>query len=843
MSGSPFPMPSRDHPISAIDEPLRIGGKWFRAGEEAVVVKAVAFGPFPAGAFPDEGQGQLHRIREELGANALRLYEIPSLDFLHACAGAGLRAFVTIPWAQHVDFLKRRSALAEADRLLLETIRRFRGHPALAGYFVGDEIESTLVRWMGGGRVVEQIERLIDLGHANDPDALFAYANYPGTEYLLPQNQDFVAFNLRFEERPAYAAYLARLQNLAGDKPLFLSEFGVDSRSHGEEGQAEILKWAVEEAAAAGVAGTTLFSWSDLRQRGAGAEREGDFGLTREDQLAKPALAAVRGVWEPLRRPTDTVVPARTPRISVIVCTDRGSATLVECLDSLVALDYPDVEILVVNDGGDERVAEIAGAYATVRHVARNTGAREASGEILAYTDDDCVVDPGWLRWIAAQFEKDPALGGAGGPNLPPPPENATCARVAAAPGGPSHVLLSDTRAECLPGCNLAVRREVFDEVGGFNPVFRTAGDDVDFCWRVLAAGHGLGFHAAAFVWHRRRATFRAYFRQQVGYGRAEGLLMSLYPDRFRGVGGIAWRGQAYVARRRFGASVHHGRYGEEPFQLLRPGGDSWFGEVALHILWWIAMLAFAIGGMFFAPLLVPAGMMLFGTAFVAFGRAGRSPIAPEHDTTLSRFALAGLILAQGALRSGARLLKGWRHATWGRGLRTVGGTAAATLAKGWGKLGDEQEYWSDRGVGREALLAAILKAFPGAEDDATGKTDIILRRGWFWNWAVVTATERHGSEARLTRLRLLARPQPVTRMIVLPLAVLSLFVVPIAGGYLITKGFSKEVLVVFAAYAAVGVVSRFFMWTKRPRFQRIAKEAGLEVARPSSVAETRMDS
>src|SRR5690606_21202195 len=147
---------------------------------------------------------------------------------------------------------------------------------------------------------------------------------------------------------------LARLQNLAGNKPLLLSEFGVDSQSHGEEGQAEILKWAVEEAAAAGVAGTTLFSWSDLWQRGGRTVQDWSFGLTRADQSAKPALAAVRGVWEGLRRPADGVVLTKTPKISVIVCTYRGSATLVKCLDSLVALDYPDFEILVVNDGGDE---------------------------------------------------------------------------------------------------------------------------------------------------------------------------------------------------------------------------------------------------------------------------------------------------------------------------------------------------------------------------------------------------------------------------------------------------------------------------------------------------------
>ncbi len=826
-------MPAPDYPVSVIDEPLRIGGKFFREGERTCVVKAVTFGPFPAGAFPDEGRGQLARIRGELGANALRLFEIPSLKFLHECAGVGLRVFITIPWTQHVDFLKRRKVLAEADHLLLETIARFRGHPAVAGYYIGNEIESTLVRWMGASRVVDQLERLIDLGHANDPEALFAYANYPGTEYLLPQNQDFVAFNLYLETREAYAAYLDRLQNLAGNKPLVLSEFGIDSGTHGEWGQAEMLRWAVEEAAAAGVAGMTLFSWSDLWQRGGKTVEGWTFGLTATDHSAKPALAAVRGVWEGLRQPSDGVTLTETPKVSVIVCTHRGSATLVKCLDSILALDYPDFEVILVNDGGDDRVAEIATSYETVRHfatpheglgAARNTGAREAKGTIFAYLDDDCIVEPDWLRWIVAQFADDPTLGCAGGPNVPPVPETATRAIVAAAPGGPTHVLLTDTRAEHLPGCNLAVRREVFEKVGGFHTVFRSAGDDVDFCWRVLAAGHGLGFHAAAFVWHHRRFTYPAYFRQQMGYGRAEALLMPMHPDRFQGVGGAVWEGQVYVLRRRFGAFVYHGHYGYEPFQLMYPGGDSWFGEVALHVLWWIVALLFAVGGMFLTPLLIPSAVMVFGTLWVALGRAGRSPIAPEFDTTSSRLMLAGLILVQGVLRSGTRLLSGWRFANWGKSLQFVGGTAAETLAKSWWKLGDEQEYWSDHGVGREALLGAILRAFPGAEDDPTGKSDVIFRRGRFWNWAVVTATEYHENEGRLTRLRVLASPRPVMRMIVLPLLVL--IPVAVALGF----GFQSELLTLGLIYGIVSVASRALMWVKRPHFQRIAREVGLKV-------------
>ena len=96
---SPFTrfMPSQDLPVSAIQDTLSVAGKFFRAGENICLISAVTFGPFPVGSFPDEATCELSRIRKELGANAIRVYEVPSLKFMHACAEAGLRVFITIP--------------------------------------------------------------------------------------------------------------------------------------------------------------------------------------------------------------------------------------------------------------------------------------------------------------------------------------------------------------------------------------------------------------------------------------------------------------------------------------------------------------------------------------------------------------------------------------------------------------------------------------------------------------------------------------------------------------------------------------------------------------------------
>src|SRR5439155_13541763 len=135
---------------------------------------------------------------------------------------------------------------------------------------------------------------------------------------------------------------------------------------------------------------------------------------------------------------------------------------------------------------------------------------------------------------------------GIGGPNLGVPTDGPVARCVTNAPGGPTHVLVSDQEAEHIPGCNMAFRREALLDVGGFDPQFRTAGDDVDICWRLRDAGLGLGFSPAATVWHHRRATVRGYWKQQRGYGKAEADLERKWPHKYTTGGHVTWRGRLY---------------------------------------------------------------------------------------------------------------------------------------------------------------------------------------------------------------------------------------------------------------------------------------------------------
>lgn len=106
-------------------------------------------------------------------------------------------------------------------------------------------------------------------------------------------------------------------------------------------------------------------------------------------------------------------------------------------------------------------------------------------------------------------------------------------------------MLLNNTEAEHLPGCNLAIRKDTLDRIGGFRAEFKSAGDDVDCL--LAAARHGtLRFVPGAMVWHHRRFTVKAYLKQQRGYGYAEALLMKAHPGRFGPLGGARWRGGIY---------------------------------------------------------------------------------------------------------------------------------------------------------------------------------------------------------------------------------------------------------------------------------------------------------
>ena len=175
-----------------------------------------------------------------------------------------------------------------------ESLSQYAGHRGVLGYLVGNEISSTMVRWLGVRRVTEFVEKLIRIGRAVDPDVLFSYATYPPTEYLLPQNVDFFCFNVYLHTQRDFELYLLRLQNLTEERPLILGEFGMDTIRHSQEEQAEMLGWHVDSVVKRGLAGTIFFAWTDEWFTGEKEITDWAFGIVTRERAPKKAYSTLR---------------------------------------------------------------------------------------------------------------------------------------------------------------------------------------------------------------------------------------------------------------------------------------------------------------------------------------------------------------------------------------------------------------------------------------------------------------------------------------------------------------------------------------------------------------------
>ncbi len=237
---------------------IRPAAKFFFEGDKKFFVKGVTYGPFK----PDAEGNHLGRpeqvdldlaLMRQAGLNLVRIYHAPPRWFLDRCAAAGIHVLVTLPWEKHIEFLRERSTRKQIAENVRAAVKAHAGHPAIFGYLVGNEIPSTMARWLGARRVIEFVEELIRIGRGIDPDALFSYATYPPTEYLLPQNADFCCFNVYLHDQPDFERYLLRLQNLTGEHPLILGEFGMDTIRHSQEEQAEMLGWHIDSVVKCGL--------------------------------------------------------------------------------------------------------------------------------------------------------------------------------------------------------------------------------------------------------------------------------------------------------------------------------------------------------------------------------------------------------------------------------------------------------------------------------------------------------------------------------------------------------------------------------------------------------------
>ena len=244
--------------------------------------------------------------------------------------------------------------------------------------------------------------------------------------------------------------------------------------------------------------------------------------------------------------------PKPLPRVSVVICTRDRPQHLRTSLAAVLAVDYPDFEVIVVDNASRTTATAdlVRDEFADPRirllieptpglASARNTGLLAATGEIVAFTDDDVIADASWLRQIAAGFALSPEVHCVSG--LVPSGELRTAVqryfddRVSWSRNlAPRIYRLSDPPADlpmfpfCIgefgTGANFALRREAAWRLRGFDTAFgvgtRTGGgEDIDIFTRVILAGGTLVVQPSAIIWHRHRDDLKALRVQAEGYG------------------------------------------------------------------------------------------------------------------------------------------------------------------------------------------------------------------------------------------------------------------------------------------------------------------------------------
>ncbi len=244
--------------------------------------------------------------------------------------------------------------------------------------------------------------------------------------------------------------------------------------------------------------------------------------------------------------------PATWPQVSIIIPTHNRAKQLERCLRSLCALEYPkaSLEILIVDDASTDETTtmlqhimeETAIPIRVLSHetqqgvaLCRNSGAEAARFPLLAYIDSDCVASPVWLKELVPIFQRADvaAVGGM----IRAYERESMLGRYEDVRSSlfmgnrPQEVSLTGS-LQYLPTANFIVRRERWQQVGGFAPL--TFGEDVDFCRRLLAHNAHIRYVPQGVVYHDYRTRLQAFLRIRASYASAEAALLQRHPEERR---------------------------------------------------------------------------------------------------------------------------------------------------------------------------------------------------------------------------------------------------------------------------------------------------------------------
>jgi hypothetical protein len=329
----------------------------------------------------------------------------------------------------------------------------------------------------------------------------------------------------------------------------------------------------------------------------------------------------------------------------------------------------------------------------------------------------------------------------------------------------------------------MAFRKDCLKAVGGFDPKFKIAGDDVDLCWRFQQYGLWIAFAPAAIVWHIRRNSISAYWKQQLGYGKAEALLEKKWPKKYNNIGHVPWNGRIYgkgttksVGWKKW--RIYYGTGGCAPFQRIYSNSNSFLQSLTLIPEWYLVCficILLSILSVFWKPLLVALPLFAVTVSIPFFNVVQSMKAASFTSKPLSKFDQLKLKLLTGFLhiiQPAARLF----------GRLNSGLTPWRWYGPPYYAFPRPRKYkiWSDNWRPADKWLQSIKAAIQktGAMVKQGGdfdRWDLEVRLRLFGGVRSQMAVEEHGAGKQLLRIRNWPLISPTAIFLILMFALLFL--------------------------------------------------------------------
>jgi GT2 family glycosyltransferase len=535
--------------ISDAPSTIRTHGKFLSRDGGKFLLKAMRL-PGIDGALDLSEKLALRRRLDELVAanvNTLILTEAQAETVLGVAGQAGLYAIVEITIDPRE--LTSASGIHDAMARAAQTVSILRGYPALMGFLIDCPIEDSALPSSGLDLLRNELAALVRTIHESHGNELIGFKRHADAPALATSGAEISqAISNRLSQKLGQkisrglcealtyvklaridaadlGAAIAALHRLAAARPLVI-EFGEDI-----SGQEDVVAHAFGLGAAGVVAPAmrpaTSPGWQNLRMLSAG------------DLLP---FAQIVGSSAPL--------PATTPMVSVVVLARDDELTIAACLESIGRLQYPNCEVIVVDDGSRDGTANIAASLGCPRPIrimrerragfgaACNAAMRAAGGQFIAFTRADCTVDADWLA-LGVRSMLEGRLDGCRGSIYPAPAAAGIATRAIASLAAPVTVEVDKGRAVLLSHRNMIVRKASLIAVGGFDSRFVDGGGDADLSARMIEAKLTLGWCPAGFVWRCASTGVGEFYRRRIRHGHTDALLAIKHPDI---LGAALWR-------------------------------------------------------------------------------------------------------------------------------------------------------------------------------------------------------------------------------------------------------------------------------------------------------------